>query len=104
MRMCVDYREVNVQTDKDSFQLPQIDQVLLTLSRARYFASLDLLMGFHQVEVDPRDRANTAFLTHRGFYVYNVMPFVLCNPTATFQRLMERVLGSWISLGVLIYI
>ena len=104
MRMCVDYRDVNAQTEKDSFPLPRIDKVWPTLSRARYFASLDLLMGFHQVEVDPRDRAKTAFLTHRGLDVYNVMPFGLCNAPATFQRLMERVLGSLIGLGVLVYI
>ena len=61
-------------------------------------------MGFHQVEVDPCDRGKTAFLTHRGFYVYNVMPFGLYNAAATFQRLMELVLGSSIGLGVLVYI
>ena len=66
MRMCVDYRDVNAQTEKDSFFKPRIDQVWPTLSRARFFASLDLLMGFHQVEVDARNRAKTAFLTYRG--------------------------------------
>ena len=59
-------------------------------------------MDFHQVEVDPRDRAKTAFLTHRGLYVYNVMPFGLCNAPATFQRLIEKVLGPLIGLGVLV--
>ena len=104
MRMCVDYRDVNAQIEKDSFPLPLIDQVWPTLSRDKYFASLDLLMGFHQVEVDPRDRVNTAFRTHRGVYVYNVMPFGLCNAPAIFQRLMEQVLGSLNGLGVLVYI
>ena len=61
IRMCVDYRDVNSQIENDSFSLPQIDQVWPTLSRARFFASLDLLIRFHQVKVDPRDKAKTAF-------------------------------------------
>ena len=61
-------------------------------------------MGYHQVEVDVRDRSKTAFLTHRGQYVYNVMPFGLCNAPATFQRLMERVPGPLIGTGVLVFL
>ena len=44
IRLCVDYRDINAQTVKDAYPLPRIDQVWPTLSRARYFASLDLLM------------------------------------------------------------
>lgn len=87
MRMCVDYCDVKSQTE-DSYVLQRIDQVWPTLWRARYFASFDLLMGFNHVKVDPRDRAKIAFLTHRGHYVYNVIPFGLCNATATFKRLI----------------
>ena len=53
-RMCVDYQDVNAQTEKDSFPLPRIDQVLPLISRAKYFATLDMIMGYHQVEVDLR--------------------------------------------------
>ena len=61
-------------------------------------------MKYHQVEVSEQDRVKTAFLTHRGLCVYNVMPFGLCNAPATFQRLMEKVLGQLVGDGVLIYL
>ena len=66
VQMCVDYRDINAQTQKDAYSLPRIDQVWPVLSKARYFASLDLLMKYHQVEVEPKDRFKTAFVTHRG--------------------------------------
>ena len=56
VRMCVDYRDINAQTEKDAYPLPRIEQVWPVLSKAQYFASLDLFMGYHQVEVDQKDR------------------------------------------------
>ena len=102
--MCVDYRELNAQTEKDCYPLPRIDDVWPSLARAKFFSALDLLMGYHEVEVAPEDRHKTAFVTHKGLFIYNVMPFGLCNAPATFQRLMERVLGDLVGTKVLVYL
>ena len=59
LRMCVDYRDMNAQTEKDAFPLPPIDKVWPILSGVKYFASLDLLMGYHQVEVVPSTAPRT---------------------------------------------
>ena len=103
-RLCVDYRRLNAITVKDSYPLPRIDEILSSLGKARVFASLDLLMGYHEVEVDPRDRAKTAFVTHRGLFVFNVMPFGLTNAPATFQRLMNNLFQSRLGIDILVYL
>jgi Reverse transcriptase (RNA-dependent DNA polymerase)/Retroviral aspartyl protease len=91
-RLCVDYRKLNKVTKKDCYPLPRIDDMLETLSGAQWFSSLDLASGFWQVELDSKDRKKSTFITRFGTYEFVVMPFGLCNASATFQRLMDTVL------------
>ena len=92
-RFCVDYRRLNAITVKDQYYLPAVDDLLRSLNGYSYFAAFDLRSGFWQVEMDAGSRPLTAFTFPGGLYEYNVMPFGLCNAPATFQRLMDIVLG-----------
>ena len=94
VRFCVDYRKVNEVTEKDVYPLPRIDDVLDQLNGARYFVKLDLYKGYWQVPVRPEHIPKTAFSTPDGHYQFHRMPFGLCNAPASFQRMMDHVLGS----------
>ena len=102
LRCCVDYRALNEATVKDSYPLPRIDDTLDALVGAKWFTTLDLKAGYHQIGMAEEDMAKTAFSCGGGLWQWRVMPFGLCNSPATFERLMERVLSGlhWKTLMV----
>ncbi|KAK8381385.1 hypothetical protein O3P69_018454 [Scylla paramamosain] len=93
-RFCVDYWALNDMTAKDSYPLPRIDDTFDALVGARWYSTLDLKSGYHQVEMAEEDKPKTAFPFGQGLWQFNVMPFGLCNAPSCFERLMERVLDG----------
>ena len=91
-RFCVDYRKLNAVTRKDSFPLPRIDDAIDSLRGAKYFTTLDMQSGYHQVAMHPNSKEKTAFISHAGLYHFHVLSFGLTNAPPQFQRLMSRVL------------
>lgn len=104
LRLCVDYRKLNLKTRRDAFPLPRIDESLDALCGAKFFSTIDLASGYHQVAVKEDDRPKTAFTTPFGLYEYLRMPFGLCNAPATFQRLMQATMSDLAFQIVLIYL
>ena len=92
LRFCVDYRELNDRTIKDSWPLPHIADTLDRMAGHEWYSSLDMASGYWQVALRESDKPLTAFVTPHGQYQFKVLPFGLCNAPATFSRLVSRVM------------
>ena len=95
LRFCIDLRKLNSWTIKGTYSLPHIDETLDSLQGSHWFSSLDLKLGYWQVEMDEESKPLTTFTVGPlGFYEHERMPFRLTITPATFQRLMETCLSD----------
>jgi hypothetical protein len=86
--MCVDYRPLNAKTIKDRYPLPRVDDYLERSHGSKYYITLDLAAGYHQIQIAEDSILKTAFLTPE----YLRMPFGLVNAPAVFQRAVNSIL------------
>lgn len=70
MRLCIDYRELNMVTIKNRYLLPRIDDLFDQLKGAKYFLKIDLRTGYHQLKVRHEDIPKTAFRTRYGHFEF----------------------------------
>ncbi|CAG9093322.1 unnamed protein product [Plutella xylostella] len=108
-RVVIDYRKFNDVTVSEVYPLPLINDILDQLGHSKYFSTLDLASGFHQIAMDPQDADKTGFsvITNgstSGHYQFTRMPFGLKNAPSTFQRLMNTALSGLQGLHCLVFL
>jgi len=103
-RFCIDYRQLNERTVRDSFPLPWMEDCLDSLGDAQFFFTFDFNAGFWQIPLAEEDKPKTALTCHCGTYQCTRLPFGLCNAPATFQRAFDMILSGVKWQTVLVYL
>jgi hypothetical protein len=104
LRLCVDYRSLNVVTIKNKYPLPRIDILFDQLAGAKIFSKIDRRFGYHQIKIRSSNIPKTAFSTRYGLYDYLVMLFYLTNAPAYFMYLMNSVFMQELDKFIVVFI
>ena len=90
-RFCTDFRKLNAVTRADSYPLPRIEHCIDQVGKEKYVTTFDLLKSYWQIPLTERA---SAFVTPEGLYQYRVMRFGMQNAPATFQRMINQIVGD----------
>ena len=102
--MCINYRGLNKLTRKNNSPMLRVDDLLGQLRGARLFSAIDLMQGYYQIRIKPKDCEKTAFRTPQGLYEFKVLPFGLANALAIFQMLINKIFSQQIGKNVLVFL
>ena len=104
LRLCTDYRQLNMVTIKNWYLLPRIDGLFDQLRGERVYSKIDLRTGYLQLRVRDTDIPKTAFRTRYGPFEFTVMPFGLTNAPAAFMDLMHRIFQPYLDQFVVVFV
>ena len=61
--MYVDFTDLKKACSKDSFPLPQIDQIVDSTAGHKLLTFMDAFSRYNQIKMDEKDQEKTAFIT-----------------------------------------
>lgn len=91
-RLVIDFRKLNENTTNDKYPMLEVPVILSCLGKSKFFSTLDLKSGYHQILLAEKDRRKTAFSVNNGKYEFCRLPFGLKNAPSIFQRTIDDVL------------
>ena len=104
-RFCVDYRStINKNLIRKSWPMPDIESHIDTVGGAKFITVADVQSAYHQMEVSPEEQDKTAFVTHKGKWVFKRLPFGIANAPFLFARMMSLAFAHFgPRSGLLVY-
>jgi hypothetical protein len=98
IRLCIDYRRVNLLIKLLNYPLPLIDDLLENFEAVMWFCSLDMASGFWAILMTARASKISAFVCPLGHFEWVRMPFGLKNAPLVYQMVLNNCLWGFVRL------
>lgn len=91
-----DIRKANQAVMRERYPIPTVEEILQDLNQSTVFSKLDIKLAYHQIELDPKSRHSTTFMTHKGMYRYKRLMFgVSCNyAPEMYNKIIQQTLDG----------
>jgi len=99
-RMCTDYTDLNKACLKDSYPLSSIDHLVDGAVGHNILSFLVAYSGYNQIQMDPKDKEKTTFMTDCDNFYNEVMSLDLKNVDVTYQRLMDCIFKGMLGRNI----
>ena len=104
-RFYIDFRKVNAVSKADTYPLPYMDAILRKMQGAKYISTLNLSSAYHQIPLKEESRHLTVFkVPGLRLSQFMRMPYGLSQAGATFQRVIDQVIGPEMDSYVFSYL
>ena len=92
IRFCLDVRNLNDRTQKDTTPIGDVNDLLSRLQTSDTFSTLDNVGAYLAVPIARKDQTKTAFATPWGTFCWTRMCFGLATAPSSYARLVHAVL------------
>ena len=93
---------MNEWTIKNNYPLLLISDILENIGMKKVFMKMDLRWGYNNVRNKEGNEWKAVFTTPEGSFEPMVMFFELTNSPATFQAMMNKLLGDLVNTGKIV--
>ena len=104
LKVCVDYKILNVLTIKNRNTSSLIRETLVRLCAAKIYIKFDIIATFNEIRIKKENEHKIVFLIRYDFFEYVVMSFELCNASSTFQFFINATLREYLDDFCTVYL
>ena len=97
LRLCVDYRKLNVIIKRNSYSIPLIKKTLARVIDCKFLSKLNIISTFNKLRMNSQSEDLTIFICSLDIYKYHVLSFELINDSISWQHYMNDLLFEYIN-------